>query len=435
MNKFLILLKKELRELITVQTIVGVLISLFIFLFLGNVIGDVTKESVKNSSNIAIVDLDQSELSDTAIQVLKQAGYEVIILSGKTDQENLQQAKEHDLNSFVEIPANFSADIQAGIVSNCRIVSKMTSLSIMSSTGSQATSGAVQLINEAISTSILNQSTENLDIAFAKNPVVSIPTTIVGDKQADVDSTTLQSFSMQQTMFIPIIVFILITYATQMTVSTIASEKGDKTLETLLSAPVSRLAVLGSKMCAAGLLSLLMAGVYMIGFSQYMSGMMGGVSTDDTSISNALSTLGLNLSGFDFVLLGIQLFLTILIALAASIILGALSKDVKSAQGLIAPIMFLAMIPYLITMFSDVNKLPVIVQILLYLVPFTHTFTASSNIIFHQNAMFYGGMLYQLILLCVVMFIAVKVFNTDRIFTMTIDFSKKSKRKSIIRGL
>ena len=118
-----------------------------------------------------------------------------------------------------------------------------------------------------------------------------------------------------------------------------------------------------------------------------------------------------------------------MIALAASMILGALAKDVKSAASLMMPLMFLAMIPYFVTMFTDVSALPAVGKILLYLIPFTHTFTATSSLLFGNYAVFYGGMIYQLVLLIVVMMLAVHIFSTDKIFTMTLGGQKKRRGK------
>lgn len=428
MNRFWILLKKEVRELVTLQTLIGVLVSVLIFVFLGNMMGNISRESAESASSIAVLDRDQSALSQSVIGQLEQSGFTVVQLEAgenATEQELLAQAAEQDLQAYLEFPQGMEASIQQGETVSCKLVSRMTSLSVLNSSSSAGINSAFETANELVSNQIMSQS-QISDVAFAKNPLSSSPVTVVGENQADVDASLLGAFAMQQSMLIPIIVFLLITYATQMTVSTVASEKTDKTLETLLSTPVPRLAVLGAKMCAAGFLSLLMAGVYMIGFSRYMNGMMGG-GLDDDSLSSALQTLGLNLQGTDYLLLGIQMFLTILIALAISVVLGALAKDVKAAQGMITPILFLAMIPYFVTLTTDIGDLPTAAQIILYLIPFTHTFCASSNIIFHNQLIFFGGMIYQLILLCVVMALAVKIFGTDRIFTMTLSFGEKKR--------
>lgn len=431
MNKFLTLFKKEIKELVTWQTVLSILAGVLIFVWLGNIMSDVTKETTSSLSMLAVADQDNSSLSQQVIDLLEEAQYEIISLSGTDEQALLKQAKENSLNSYLEIPKGFEDDIKNGIAAQVKAVSKLESLSLMSSAQGNSASSASRIINDGISSLLISQNISGADVAFLKNPVVCEEVTVVADKSASVSSAAISQFSMQQTLFVPIIVFLLITYATQMTVSTIASEKGDKTLETLLSAPVSRLAVLSSKMCAAGILSLLMAAVYMVGFSRYMSGMTGNVGESEAQsfISETLQTLGLNLDILDFLLIGVQLFLTILIALALSVVLGALSKDIKSAQGLVAPIMFLAMIPYFVTLFMDVNQLPTVFQVLISLIPFTHTFTASSNLIFGNTTAFFGGMIYQFVLLCIVMFFAVKVFSTDKIFTMSLDLSKKKNKK------
>ena len=74
-------------------------------------------------------------------------------------------------------------------------------------------------------------------------------------------------------------------FASQMIISAISTEKIDKTLETLLSAPVSRIAVLSSKMLAATIISALYAAIYMLGFSNMMSGMGGDMMSSSPETS------------------------------------------------------------------------------------------------------------------------------------------------------
>lgn len=82
-------------------------------------------------------------------------------------------------------------------------------------------------------------------------------------------------------MVVPIIMFVLIMFSAQMILSAISNEKIDKTLETLLSAPVSRLSVLASKMLAAGVVAALQVVVYMFGMSKMTGGLTEGMG--DTS--------------------------------------------------------------------------------------------------------------------------------------------------------
>jgi len=144
----------------------------------------------------------------------------------------------------------------------------------------------------------------------------------------------------------------------------IASEKEIKTLETLLSTPISRTSLVSAKMLAAGLVSLLMAAVYMFGFKYYMGGLMGSSQSPSSLSSSTISQLGLSLNTADYFLLGTSLFLSILVALAMATILGAFAEDVKKVQGLVLPITFLVMIPYILTMFMDVNSSSLLIKII-----------------------------------------------------------------------
>lgn len=428
--KFFSLFKKELRELVTLQTILGVAVGMLIFLLLGNVMGNMGEELSEKMGSVVIADLDGSQMSESSMAALESAGFEVHTIEGGSDIEMIKAAKVYDHSSLLVFPAGFSEKILRGESQELQIVSELTSFSIMSGNDSSATAAA-EAIKEIVAATVLGSEIPGADIQFLRSPVTTVDVTVANGRSDTVNASALQGFAMQQSMFIPIIVFILITFASQLNASAIANEKGDKTLETLLSAPVSRMAVLSSKMCASGILSLLMAGVYMIGFSSYMNGMMAGVGADGSAaISQSLQSLGLQLGTMQYALLGVQLFLTLMIVLAISMILGALAKDLKAASSLMVPLMFLAMIPYFVSMFMDVSSLPLIGQILLYAIPFTHTFTASANLLFGNMVLFYAGMGYQIVFLAVVLFLAVRVFSTDKIFTMTLGEHKSRKKKA-----
>jgi ABC-2 type transport system permease protein len=72
---------------------------------------------------------------------------------------------------------------------------------------------------------------------------------------------------MSQSLFVPIIIFMLMIMGIQMIITSIVSEKENKTLETLLSCPINRVSIVTTKILAAGILSLVFAIVYMIGMT------------------------------------------------------------------------------------------------------------------------------------------------------------------------
>ncbi|MEG0693155.1 MAG: ABC transporter permease, partial [Oscillospiraceae bacterium] len=337
--KFFKLLKKELKELITFQAIGGILVGVVMFVLLGNVMGGIGEEMSKNAGSVVIADHDQSPITVQSIESIKSSGFEVMMVEGETDIELAKKADELNHTSMMVFLKGFGEGIETQKPQEIKIVSNLKSFSIMGNMD-QSAQTAANIVKDSITTMMIHANSPTVDAEYIKNPIVTSDVTVVKGNSEIINAAALQQFAMQQSMFIPIIVFILITFATQLNASAIANEKGDKTLETLLSAPVSRLAVLGSKMCASAVFSLLMAGVYMVGFSSYMNGMMSGMTGGDANmsslpISSALENLGLKLGTPEFALIGVQLFLTISIALAISMILGALAKDLKSAQSLL----------------------------------------------------------------------------------------------------
>ena len=432
--KFLALLKKELKEMLSVGTIVGMLIGVVLLFIIGQVMSGVTADSAKSAGTVHLVDEDQSALSQSCISMLRESGFEVIEETAGALGGEANYKPQGDYNLLV-FPKGFEAAIESGSTAELKSYGVFDKLGITAMFSSGGSSAAFEAINEAVSNQLIAQ---NLGGAagspnFYKNPVTLSETTFVGDNHTDISPSLLSSFATSQTAFVPIVIFILVMFASQMIASAIANEKGDKTLETLLCTPVSRLTVLSSKMCAAGIVSLLMAAVYMVGFSGYMNGITGGnfdaASTNE--LGQALSELGVSLSVTDYLLIGIQLFLTILSALAVSLVLGALAGDIKQAQSTIMPLMFALLLPYMVTLFMDVSQLAIPLRILMYLIPFTHTFIAPGNLIFDNYPLLFGGMIYQVVFLAVAMTLAVKVFSSDKIFTMKLNFGQKKRKTPV----
>ncbi len=437
--KFASLLKKEVKELLTIQAIMGIIISLVAFYAFGTFMGGVMNDLEKESQEIIICDQDQSEFTTAIISSLKE-NKEVKLKEVELQSDNyVEELNRLEIQGLIIIPEGFTekalVNSEKATLQN---VSIMSSMSMAGSMTGAMNSAGLQIIQNAVKTTIM--TSKNLtaeEIEHIDNPIELEETTIVGENSAKVNRDALAGFVSMQSTFVPIIIFMLVLYASQLIISAISTEKLDKTLETLLSAPVSRMAVLSSKMVAAALVAAINAGAYMIGFSQLMNSMTEPMMSSGNApdLSNFISELGLKLQGTDYLLLGLQMFLTILIALSVSLVLGALAKDVKSAQTLSMPIMFCAMIPYMLTMFVDVSSLSLVPRLLVYAIPFTHTFSAIENILFANDAVFWGGVIYQIIFLCVCMFVAVRVFMTDKLFTISLSFGQKAKLKSKSKSL
>ena len=433
MNHFFVLLKKELKDMITPQNILPIIIIVVIFALLGQFIGSATESAAKNSQKVAVQDNDQTPASQEMLTKLKAEGFELVAIQPSA-QNPVEDAAKEGLNSLLAIEKGFEQDINSGKAPKLSLHSRLTSFSVLSMMGASATQNAAEEIGKILTGKLL-AGKGITDTKQIENPVTLAEYTHVNDKTAQVSSGAVQAIAMSQTIFVPIIIFMIVILASQMTATAIANEKGDKTLETLLTTPVSRLSVLFAKMTAAGIGSLVMSLVFLIGFSSYMGSLTGGAVSGMPAntpqitgdISAAFTSLGLSLNPLQFVVIGIELFTTILIALAVSTMLGAMAEDIKGVQTAVTPIMFCVMIPYLISLFTDISALPMPARVFLYIIPFTHTFTATAEMVFKQYGLIAFGLIYQLLCLAVSLYLAVRLFSSDKLFTAKLKKRKNAK--------
>ena len=432
--KFMHLFKKELKEMLTITTIVTMVFSVMVMMMAGDAMSGALEEAEEESSSITICNLDDTPFTKEVLKFLENpAGgdkNEVKYVDIKGDDYSAELDRL-DIKNVVIIPEGFAAHIENSEQAELLYITKMTSLSTMSnvSTGS---SNALNLINAAVksafySSKVQSGALKEGEVTMLEAPIKVEEKTIVNGKSEDIAATVIIAATQMSNMFLPIMVFVLVIYSSQMILNAVANEKIDKTLETLLSAPVSRLSVLTAKMLAAGVVAGLNAVVYMFGMSK-MTESVSKMAGDVDGLDKILENLGLTLSAGDYVLVGLQMFMTILITLSISLVLGVLAKDIKSTQSYIMPIMIMAMIPYMLSMFVDISTMSPALKYAVYAIPFTHTFMATQNVMFGNYTLFWAGLAYQAVLLIICMTFAVKVFTSDKIFTMTLSFGRKKRK-------
>jgi len=428
MKKFFILIKKEVIELLTPQLLVPLLVVVVVFVFIGKVIGSEVSK-IKAPQAIEILDFDNSPTSQAVIEIIKKTNFSPNVSLSGSAEEIVASAKSKNEKVALIIPKGFENGINNLQPQKVEVYTIMKNFSIMASVNSQILKAALAAINDGLSNQLMIKANPKINPVAIKQPVLANDFVIVGDKQANVSPAAVAGFITSQTTLIPIILFLVIILASQLIAISIASKKENKTLETLLSSPVSRKFVVASKLVAAGLVALLTAAVYLFGMRYYMAGItggaIGGAGTTDAATQEAIAKLGLTLTTPDYLLLGLSLFLGILAALSIAIILGSFAEDAKAAQGVVAPLMVLVIIPYIFTMFLDVSSLSTGMKILIWLIPFSHPFMAAPNILLGQTASVWYGILYLAFFFVVFVFIAAKIFASDKIFTMRISFRKK----------
>ncbi len=423
MKKFLNLLKKEIRELITRQLIFSLLFTLVLFYFIGQLAkGEVKKAAA--AQEISALDLDGSQFSNELIKGLQSAKFKVELLKEKNKEKAIDSVKASDTNLLLVIPEGFGESVSEFKIKQIETYTFLRSFSISAARNSAAFKAVISAINNYLSNDFLKKKIPEANPESLKNPIKSKDFVIVKDKSAEASASDITGLVTSQTVFVPIILMMIIIYSSNMVISAIAMEKQNKTLETLLTVPISRASIITTKMLSSGLIGLISAVIYMVGFRSFMRGLYGDIPAS-SQMSGVIQKLGLSLNTNSYIILGISLFFAILCALAMAIILGVLAEDFRSAQTLIMPVMFLVMIPYFIFFLSDVKSLSLPVRIFVLAIPFTHPFLTTQNIFLENyNAILYG-ILYMFVVFAILVAIAARIFSTDKILTMKLRLGRK----------
>ncbi|MEM1660951.1 MAG: ABC transporter permease [Candidatus Bathyarchaeia archaeon] len=418
-------LLKELKELARDPKILlgMIIVPMVIFPVIGGVMGYAIQSAKEQAvkMNIFVVNNDAGEWSIRFINFLKELGVQVQVLENiELKDENVQWLlSSYNATMLLEIPPGFSKNVTAyfsnpNTKAYLRFYGVITSASFFETAGSSMVDSLVNQFNRCVAPDVL---------------LTEKSTVIKGEVKRGIDPAMLSSLMMSQSIALPVTVMILLTYSVQIAATSVAMEKEEKTLETLLTIPMDRFAILLGKLSSSVIIAAVGAVAYMVGYG-YMVNIM--LSDIPGALNLDLASLGLAPSPAGYLLLGVSLFVTIFSALALAVILSAFAEDVRSAQsyvGLIYPFVFL---PAFALMYLDISALPLAVRLLFYAIPFSHPIIASKAVLTGDYFTVVIGIIYVSIFTIVIMYIASRLFATEKILTMKLRFKGLKRRGTIV---
>jgi ABC-2 type transport system permease protein len=400
---------KELRELLTPASILPIIVIALIFGSIGSSMEGI-REGFDEQPVLGYIDEDNNNLSAIVTTYLNDNS-EVIFNSTDIADKSyaLDQVKQKEGVALIIIKQNFSRDILNDTRGEIDVYWIMRGAGLFDTVSSEVVGGIISSSNREIS-KILIENNTTINASIALWPTSRIDTTYFKDREIGLSPGTISGMLASQSLFMPVIIMMLIIFAGQMIISSMALEKENKTLETLLTLPVKRTSIVTGKIAASAFIGLLFAVIYMLGMRNYFQGFQMSEELN-------LADYGLILTTQDFVLVGISLFIALISALALCMLLGTFAKNYKSAQTLVFPVTMLAMIPMFITMFADFDTLPLALKGLLFAIPFSHPMMATRALIFNDYLLVIYGIIYVSIFAAVTISIVVWVFKTDRLLT------------------
>jgi ABC-2 type transport system permease protein len=410
-------LLKELKELIRdPKILIGmIVVPLILFPILGAVM-NFSVESAKETATKTTALVLNHDSGENSTQFIAYLGnyLRVFETNASTVDEAVQQMASYNATELIEIPQDFSQNVSANKAAEVKFYSIYSGAGLLEGIGSTIVDSVVMQFNRNAAPDL---------IVAEKSSIIK------GKAVENVDPRALSSLMISQAVALPVTMMIMLTYSMQIAATSVAMEKEEKTLETVLTLPMDRFAILMGKLSGSIIIAGAAAAAYMVGFNYYM-GSFSGLSTGGANLD--LVSLGLVPSTFGYLLLGISLFITLLSALALAVILSAFAEDVRSAQSLVSYVYPLVFIPSLVLMYVDINMLPVWLRWILYAIPFSQPIIASKAVIMGDYLTAGLGIVYVVGFTLVIMYAASRLFATEKILTAKLKLRglRKGGRKS-----
>ena len=207
----------------------------------------------------------------------------------------------------------------------------------------------------------------NITLSLVTNPSVSYSSSYIASKNIVIfgePSAVLTSLGFAS-FFIPIILMIVTVSVMQMSATSMAVENEEKTLETLLTFPISRTQILLAKLLGSFAVSVIGSALNVAGFIAYMQIMSSpGTQMGMVSMNVLISTI-------DLVYILVSMIATIFFTATLGLVIGALSSDVRIAGTITGPLSMGIFVPGYFIAFMDISKFDYLTRTIFYALPLT----------------------------------------------------------------
>jgi len=421
---------KELREIFRdPKLVIGmIIVPLLIFPLMGGAIraGIDAEENHLARMEIAIMDIDRTEggynMSTLLNYVMVQSNLTLQGIDAQDTASAVDWCMENGFETLVVVPGNFSEEIESGHSASVEIYQVLTHYGISEAAGAQRVASAVSAFDNLLTAQRLQMSYSNSSYDALLTPAVVHSSSVIRGNIEDADPQIVVTTMLTTTTTMPIVIMLLIIMAGQLAATSVAMEKEQKTLEVLLTLPIRRINILLGKLAGVVVVSLIATLSYVAGFGYYMSSFTTGAGSVD------LAAIGLAPDMAGYALMIVSLFLSFIAALSLAVLLAAYTQDVRSAQSLLSILYVPVMMPAVVLMISPIEVLPGALQGVLYAVPFTYPILAAKALYTHQYGLIAFGIIYQVVFTAAVLYLATRMFSTEKVLTAKLSFGKRKKK-------
>ncbi len=365
------LIVKEVKDLIRDRKILFgmIILPLIIYGVMGLVVTETTKYSIQQAKEVvstgmrlAIIDYDKSTYSKLLINYLEEKNATLNIIN-ESNPNITRLLASNEYIAVLVIPKGFSRNITNGVQGSLEVYIRLTDISISSLSIANAIIGLVNGFSKYLS-SILILNETNLQPSFIMNPVNVYGNVVLGKIAY---SLSYISAVYGQMFMLPLAPMIVMIYAASIAATSIGVEKEEKTLEVLLTLPISRRSIALAKLTGSLLIALAASISTMAGFYLYMRSITQ-ISTSQSGVeANIFGVIGVE----GLVVYALTVFLTVMIVSTLGLYLGSFGENIRSAQSIVGYLWLIVFIPLYAAMFIDFSLTPLPIVLAISMIPFT----------------------------------------------------------------
>ncbi len=378
MKKELARFFKDGRMCLTTLLLPGLMIYI-LYSFMGDALGSQLNVTEDFQPAIRAV-----ELSDSMRELFAQAGMETEEIGADEQADAMNAVQQEEIDLLIVFPQDFDAAVRAYDVSAGEAAPNIeiyyNSASTDSSAAFEQVQGMLDQYESALSNCFdINRGQEGYDLA---------------------DDRDLAGMTMASMMPLLILIF-LFSGCMAVAPESIAGEKERGTIATILVTPIRRSELALGKIFSLSIIALLSGLSSTVGILLSMPKLMGGMEVN-------MNVYGAS----DYIMLGLVILSTVLFLIALISIVSAFAKTIKEAQTLVLPLMMIAMVVGVTSMFGSAQT-----QTALYLIPLYSSVQCMSGIfsfsfsLVNMSVCVISNLLYTAILI----FVLTQMFHSERI--------------------
>jgi len=388
LGSFLPLVEKEIKDLLRDPRIyIGLLAPILIMPIIGLAISVAMQSSIETISRegvkVAVIDLDETSISHEFIGFMHGLGLNVSESPSLEVEDAIEELKGSDTRILIVVPNGFESNVTSFRRAQVNVFFIVKSMGLSSVGIFSVIESVLNAYSRALVESFISSKSPEVNPEDVLNPLTTVSYTVVKDKILKVSPGVLfNQFFMGSGIMVPIVLMLVSMTVAQIAATATAVENEEKTLEILLTLPISRYRILMGKLIGSAVVAMLGTVLFIVGLTVYFQSIFSlpVMTGEGLTVSLELPTASLE----SYVMLFVSLLIAIFFATSLGVIIGALSSDVRISGSLVGFVQIPIMIPMFMVIYGDVGSLPLALRLFIYALPPSYPMLIAQSMFFSE---------------------------------------------------